>query len=326
MLTLSTNIHEARLDGCLAKLPDDLARIVDLGLGGAEIAIHGLDAIRGGALDRRRVDAFLAVAADFPLRLSVHAPDALDAMARRDRDIHLAILDSCLEFCVQARADVLVVHPGRWVTESDFGVLPPWRPDEAEAADLRAEEAEAIARAADRAPDVVVALENARPYLPYSSYTYAEYPDRLLEQVERIGRPNVGVCLDTGHLHMASRLHGFPEAEAVRRLSPWIRHLHVHDNFGRTGYWTEKAQTRQVPLGRGDLHMPPGLGDIDFDAVLGSLLPGFEGIAVCEVRERYLHGMAEHVAVFRALMERLAGRISPDAREPRTPRPELEGA
>jgi sugar phosphate isomerase/epimerase len=59
-------------------------------------------------------------------------------------------------------------------------------------------------------------------------------------------------------------------------------------------------------MGRGDLHMPPGLGDIDFEGVLGSVLPGFGGMAVCEVRERYQYGLAEHLEVFRELMRRLS--------------------
>ncbi len=52
--------------------------------------------------------------------------------------------------------------------------------------------------------------------------------------------------------------------------------------------------------------MPPGLGDIDFEGVLGSVLPGFGGMAVCEVRERYQYGLAEHLEVFRELMRRLS--------------------
>lgn len=306
MLTLSTNLHEARLDGSLAKLPGDFERAVAMGLGAVEVAVHGLDAIRSGRLDRARATDFLAIFRHFPLRLSVHAPDALDLMAERDHEVHTALLEACLEFCDIVGADVLVVHPGRWVTESDFGIATPWRPGPDEAQDRMEREAVLVRDAADRFPSVGIVLENARPFLPYSPYTYAEFPDQLLRQVERIDRPNVGACLDTGHLHMSSRLHGFSEVDAVRGLAPRIRHLHVHDNFGRTGYWSEKGQARQIPLGRGDLHMPPGLGDIDFESVLGDVLPGFDGMAVCEVRERYQYGLVEHIALFRELMERLA--------------------
>lgn len=307
MLTLSTNIHDGRLDGSLAKLPGDLSRILELGLGGVEIGVHGLDAVRCGRLDRHRTSEFVAILRDHPLALSVHSPDTLDLMARRDGALHAEVFRSCLEFCELAGARVLVVHPGRWVPETDFGVVEPWRPGPDEALDTLEAEAEIIRRIAAGFPGVVVALENARTYLPYSPYTYAEFPDRLVEQVERIGLANVGICLDTGHLHMSSRLHGFPESEGASRMAGHLAHLHVHDNFGRTGYWTEKTQTHQIPLGRGDLHMPPGLGDIDYTTVLGPLLGGFEGIAVCELRGRYLDGLGEHIDAFRRMMARIGG-------------------
>jgi sugar phosphate isomerase/epimerase len=302
MLTLSTNIHDARLDGSLAKLPGDLERIRKMGLGGVEIGIHGLDAILCGRLDDRRMREFRAIAKDYPLRLSFHAPDSLDLMSDVEPELHRAVLHSCLEFCAGVGSGMLVVHPGRWVNEADFGVRKRWRPDAAEAEDRMEEEAELLREAAEAFPSVCIALENARPYLPYSPYTYAEFPDQLLEQISRVARRNVRVCLDTGHLHMSSRLHKFDEAEAVRRLSNRIVHLHVHDNFGRTGNWTEKNQTHLVPFGRGDLHMPPGMGDIDFNAMLSELLAEYSGIVVCELRGRYLPELEDHIAAFKTLL------------------------
>lgn len=306
MLTLSTNIHEARLDGNLAKLPGDLLQATRLGLQAVEIGIHGLDAIRAGRLDRLRVSAFLGILRDFPLRLSVHAPDSLDLMAERDADMHRAVLDACLEFCDLAGGEVLVVHPGRWVSEVEFGVAVPWRPQASESQDLLEEEATLLRAAADVFPRVRIALENARPYLPYSPYCYAEFPEDLLGQVARVGRPNVGICLDTGHLHMSARLHGYSETEAAAMLGGKpLLHLHVHDNFGRVANWTEKTQTHQIPLGRGDLHMPPGRGDIDYRAVLGPIVPTFRGMAVCELRGRYLADLGDHIDGFRRMMASL---------------------
>ncbi|MCB9496701.1 MAG: sugar phosphate isomerase/epimerase [Fibrobacteria bacterium] len=304
MLTLSTNIHDARLDGSLAKLPGDLSCAVELGLGAVEVGVHGLDVIRCGRLDLRRTREFRNLLDDHGLRLSVHAPDTLDLQARRELDLHRSVLHACLEFCALTRGEVLVVHPGRWVAETDFGVLPPALPGEQERLERLEEEVRLLREAADAFPEVRIALENARPYLPYSPYCAVEFPDRLLDLVLRVDRVNVGICLDTGHLHMTSRLHGYVESDAARLLAEHVIHLHVHDNFGRTGNWTEKTQTHQVPFGRGDMHMPPGLGDIDFEAVLGPVLrDGFDGMAVCELRGRYLGDLPDHIGAFRRLME-----------------------
>lgn len=302
MLRLSTNIHDQRLDGDLGRLPAELRRIADLGMDSVEIGLHGLDAIRCGRLDRNRAERFRGIVDDFPLTLTLHAPDNLDLMCDREGDLHRAVLESSLELCSAAGAELLVVHPGRWTTESDFGIKPPAWPDEALAADLAASEAEILRGFADAFPGTTIALENARPFLPYSPCTYAEFPDRLAAQVERIDRPNVGCCLDTGHLHMSSRLHGFDEARAALSLRERLVHLHMHDNFGRTGWWSEKTQTQMVPFGRGDLHMPPGLGDIDFAGVLGPLLDGWDGIAVCELRSRYGGELPGHLDGFRRIL------------------------
>ena len=304
-MQLSTNIHDAHLDGNLGKLPAALERIVAAGLQGAELSIPGLDALRNGQLDRRRVQEACAILADFPLTYSFHAPDALDLMDRDEPLLQRQVLGASLELCSQAGAKVLVLHPGRWVNENDFGVKKRFSPNPEEAQSRMEEEAILLRQAADAFPEVTIALENARPFLPYSPYCYAEFPHLLAQQVERVARPNVRACLDTGHLHMAARLHGFDAIDAVRRLGHRIVHLHVHDNFGRTGNWTEKTQTQLLPFGKGDLHMPPGMGDIDFIALLGEFLGTFDGIAVCELRNRYLAGFETHMATFRDLMAHL---------------------
>ncbi|MEN9355782.1 MAG: hypothetical protein RL318_3107 [Fibrobacterota bacterium] len=304
-MLLSTNIHDAHLDGDLGKLPAALGRIAAAGLHGAELSIPGLDAIRNGKLDRRKVQEVCAILAYSPLSISFHAPDALDLMDREESLLQRQVLGACLELCSQVGAKILVLHPGRWVNENDFGVKKRFRPTPEEAQERMEEEAILLREAADAFPEVTIALENARPFLPYSPYCYAEFPQQLAQQVERVARPNVRACLDTGHLHMAARLHGFDAIDAVQRLGHRIVHLHVHDNFGRTGNWSEKTQTQLLPFGKGDLHMPPGMGDIDFAALLGEFLGSFDGITVCELRNRYLHDFETHMNTFRDLMSRL---------------------
>ena len=46
--------------------------------------------------------------------------------------------------------------------------------------------------------------------------------------VERLGAPNLGICLDSGHAHAS----GLDVAQAVRTAGKHLRTLHLHDNFG----------------------------------------------------------------------------------------------
>lgn len=300
-MRLSTNIHEAQIDGNLSRLAPCLDRIRKCGMEGAEVALGGLDVLVGGRLVLPRLEEVRQILSASGLEISVHAPDALDLMADDDPSLHRDVLHGCLEFCARTGVRTMVLHPGRWVNENDFGVKKRFCPGPEETRLRMEEEAVLLRQAADAFPEVTIALENARPYRPYSPYCYAEFPWQLAEQVERVARSNVRACLDTGHLHMASRLHGFDPVDGVRRLGHRIVHIHLHDNFGRTGNWSEKTQTQLVPFGKGDLHMPPGMGNIDFGSLL-DVLPDFEGLAVCELRGRYLPDLERHLAAFRALV------------------------
>lgn len=94
-----------------------------------------------------------------------------------------------------------------------------------------------------------------------------DYPARLraeaaVELIESLDAGPVGVCLSTGHAHLAD---GVPEAIEV--AAGYLLVLHVHDNHGRD-----------------DQHRLPFSGSIDWPAVLMELeKTGFTGRAVFDV-------------------------------------------
>ena len=51
---------------------------------------------------------------------------------------------------------------------------------------------------------------------------------QLCELVDRIDRPNVGICWDTGHAHLA----GQDQPEAIRLMKRRLHALHIADNMG----------------------------------------------------------------------------------------------
>ena len=94
----------------------------------------------------------------------------------------------------------------------------------------------------------------------------------LCELLERVGRDDLGVVLDTANLVRI----GADLCEGTRRIAPFARMLHVKDllledaDFGNPGGWWPCCAL--------------GEGDLDLDGALGELRAvGFDGLACVEV-------------------------------------------
>jgi len=76
-------------------------------------------------------------------------------------------------------------------------------------------------------------------------------PASMQRMFDAIGDKRAGICLDTGHAHVVSRI---PVEEWITTLSGRIRHVHLHNNYGEH-----------------DTHNPPGEGTIDMERVMALL-------------------------------------------------------
>ncbi len=63
-----------------------------------------------------------------------------------------------------------------------------------------------------------------------------------------------GVCVDTGHTNLAEKFNNPQVSDVIRKLGPYIKALHLHDNNGLK-----------------DQHKIPGTGDIDWKDVFNAL-------------------------------------------------------
>jgi len=293
MLKIGSNISEVRIDGKLEHLRRDLDAFQQFGLTAAEIGVHGTDVIRNGKLDSGRLFAIQKILNQYPFAYSVHAPNPLNLMDEDEFDLHVEVMRSSLEFTQAIGAEIMVYHPGRFQAEESFGPLGKIEHTEDRCQKLLDLEAEVLLKFASEFPGQTIAMENARPYRYHSPYCYAETISALQEQVDRINRINVAINLDFGHLHMASKFYGFDEIGAVKQIAHLIRHCHVHDNFGGSVYHTDKQQTHQIPLGKGDSHMPVGWGDIDFSSLFSCFLDRYQGLLITELRGRYFDATGE---------------------------------
>jgi sugar phosphate isomerase/epimerase len=103
---------------------------------------------------------------------------------------------------------------------------------------------------------VTCVLENKLPHLLFGNTA------DMLWILGAMTVTEVGVCLDTGHAHLAGEID-----TAMHKLSRHLRMVHASDNSGQ-----------------GDDHLPPGLGKIDWPRTLTLLRnSGFRGTIMMEI-------------------------------------------
>ncbi len=95
--------------------------------------------------------------------------------------------------------------------------------------------------------------------------------DKLVDQIARIAKPNVGITFDFGHARVASTHFGF-DYFSSELASPYINSLHVYDSFGRpNNVDRELPYMFQLIYGLGDLHLPPGWGNLPLEKSFSNL-------------------------------------------------------
>jgi len=300
---IGSKIDEIRIDGDLARFRNDLEVYASLGLRAVEIPVHGLDVIKNGLLDGRRLREVQRILRDFHFMYSVHSPNPLNLMDPGESTLHLSVFEASLEFAETIGARILVYHAGRFIPEESFPIPRSQGLSREETSRLMEHEREFLSQLALRHPQVTICIENARPYRYHSPYCYGERIDILKEHVEAMNLPNVKINLDIGHLYMAACYYQFDPVDAVGAIRDLIAHTHVHDNFGGVIYSHEKIQTHQIPFGRGDAHMPIGWGGIPMADILSAYCPPYSEMLIMELRGRYFQNTGESLANLRCILD-----------------------
>ena len=244
---------------------EELTLAQRVGYDAVEISMDGTRMVFGGRL---HPDVLRSALTDFGRHefwYSLHSPSSLNLRDRANRDAQMALARATLRFAREVGARVLVIH---------FEQRSPSPEDETAFV-------EAIWRLSDDAGDVLLGIENIE----------VERMEPVIECVHRVNRSNVTMTLDVGHAYLAAAQFKFDFFEAVAAAVPIVRHVHVNDNFGRydplrlENFTLYRTQTPAdtFPLGKGDLHLPVGWGDIPLAQVF-DLLRGYQGTVVHEYR------------------------------------------
>ncbi len=165
---------------------------------------------------------------DYSPSLSIHAPFMDLSPAAVDSKVRIATVERfshVLDIAEIIKPKAVVFHSGyeKWKYALDVNFwleksLLTWRPLNERASET----------------GVRIALENI----------FEDEPSNLKLLMEHMDSANFGVCFDTGHCNLFSRV---PLEEWMAALNPFILELHVHDNDRSA-----------------DQHLPPGEGTFDF--------------------------------------------------------------
>lgn len=283
---IAINADAGKIDGNLDTLRRELDNYRELGFTRVEVAPHGVGAVFCGRLNETRVKAVQTLLAQYPFTYIVHGTNPLNLMS--DDAVNRQGFIASMEFAAAVGAKIMVYHAGRYLAEEDFLFASRAEPTPFEKEAMWRRECIALQAMGELAAEygLVIAVENARPYLNAPNYCYAESLEELGRMIKAVNHSRVGITLDTGHAYLAACHYGYNLLAGVSVIAPYVRHIHLHDNFGRCCASWERKQHELAAMGRGDMHMPIGLGSVPAGGIL-TRLPQYEGSVTLELRPRY---------------------------------------
>ncbi|MBB6449918.1 sugar phosphate isomerase/epimerase [Geomicrobium halophilum] len=267
-----------------------LKKIESLGLQAVELPVQGLQLLKNGVLNRERLSGYKEILRQFDLQYALHLPHYLNLSRPTEPRVEKDILFASIDVAEELGVRTLVYHPIRFIGEEQFLHPHSWSVfNAAEKEKMLYEERQILTTAGEQAKksNLVIGMENMRPFLDRTDYCYAVNPGLLVEQVREINHSHVGLTLDVGHLHIATNIYDLDFKEQLMLMAPHLVHLHIHDNFGKACFSTEKNQYELIPQGRGDMHAPIGSGSVPFDLVVDLLPDTYPGMMIHELRPLY---------------------------------------
>ena len=285
----------------LKRVEENLDILVNMGYKVVELGLENHNLIINGEIQRPETENLKSVLKNFNLTYTVHGFLRLN-LAHDDRiDLCRNIMDAQIEVCKEIGATRLVIHSGlEALTTLRQGVRHTLLSDD-ELLAGKQNEVKALKSSGKLASDagVIICVENGDAHLwelnvirqfggdlrDLEKYHGRLFLPNIVNQLEEIDHPNVGMTLDFGHLFIASKILGFDYLSAIRNAALWIKHLHVSDNFGnldRNVY----VESDRWAFGEADMHMPPGYGCIPLDDAV-DCLPDFSGYVILEMVEGF---------------------------------------
>lgn len=277
--------HVSRISASVMPSVENVRNVSSLGLKHVELGpFKDPESAPAQRVDRREIAVVKEALESSGIRpASMHSPyngiydfGSLDEQTRETAIGHHV---RHLGYCSELGAAYYVVHPGGllYAKLDEETKCPSWPHDRKFAEKLWGINVQIISRLGDAAKDlgVRVCLENGW----FNDPNFMTVED-FVGMVRGAGRGNVGACIDSGHANIGM---GVKPADLLRRVGSLVWTLHLHDNDGS-----------------GDLHLPPGRGNIDWRDVMGALEEiSYDGTLNLELNSK---DIAEGVSALRSLL------------------------
>lgn len=273
---IGTGFNVGSIDGELDSLHEDMRALADMGVDTVEIGLTSIDLIAGGRIIPERLERLLAITGQFDFRYTVHGLVSSNFMDPGTQRYQLDAAKALIEVCNRIEAGIIVQHGGAL------------RADQiADRAGADQREREALTELAEfaRPHGVRIALENIFTTEPGQ---YRQTPSQVAETVKAVNHANVVALIDFSHAYLEATYRGLDFFAEIAAMAPVTGHLHVHDSFGRPqGFYQGYHAQENTAMGIGDLHMPLGWGDIDWDRIFSELTFLPDTVLMMEIGRRY---------------------------------------
>jgi sugar phosphate isomerase/epimerase len=100
-------------------------------------------------------------------------------------------------------------------------------------------------------------------------------PQEVLQVIKAVNMDNLKFCFDIGHGTLSANQYGFNILDFVTMLSPYLHHMHIHDNQGIP---------EDVDSTFGDQHLPLGQGKVEYQKIFQAITGLGVKNAVLELR------------------------------------------
>ena len=226
------------------------------------------------------------------MNFTVHGPLAINFMDEAWRlPRHLEVLQASLDVAAEVNATNYVLHAGITPLQQAHGI---------EAAYERQREWLMRAGAMAEARGLTICVETL---FTDDGTLHTASPARLAEELAAVRHPAVMATIDFSHAYLRLDFEGrrADYIAEVAALSPFAKHLHVHDSFGRQDDIWMFTEGERLAFGHGDLHLPVGWGDIPWDDLMQACTFPLGAVFNIELKERYWYAAQECVDATKAL-------------------------